>query len=262
MVPIFGGRYWTVLSNRLFGGALHLAGNCYSKYRYSILGIYHNCPAVRFCWCQLASSMGNISFFFQSQQGSALGVNGGPATRRQRDADDCSGGDLPADIRVPGVFTEFLKDGSILALSNAAIIWGTAAGHRHHCCLGGHERHRQLKGFGSRSAPGPEAPAYVAVKPVISGDVWFFYRLFCRLCNAGENAVSGRQYSLSWPSSTLYRRAGAFIRRHYLRPSRRRPGHPDQLYPDGAIYRPAVPHLAWLPAPAAPPFTWCLWGCF
>ena len=78
MVPIFGGRYWTVISTVI------LVVPCLW------LGIAVQNPATPF-WmfiiiallcgfagANFASSMGNISFFYpKAKQGSALGVNGG-----------------------------------------------------------------------------------------------------------------------------------------------------------------------------------------
>jgi NNP family nitrate/nitrite transporter-like MFS transporter len=77
MVPIFGGRYWTVLSTVILMVPCIWLGSPF-RTRYSILGIYHHCPAVRFCRRELCFQHGKYQFFFpKAKQGSALGINGG-----------------------------------------------------------------------------------------------------------------------------------------------------------------------------------------
>ncbi|MFX4315430.1 MFS transporter, partial [Enterobacter sp. 63] len=78
MVPIFGGRYWTVLSTVILivpcvwlGFAVQNTATPY----WIFIVIALLCG---FAGANFASSMGNISFFFpKAKQGSALGINGG-----------------------------------------------------------------------------------------------------------------------------------------------------------------------------------------
>jgi NNP family nitrate/nitrite transporter-like MFS transporter len=78
MVPIFGGRYWTVLSTVILivpcvwlGIAIQNTATPY----WIFIVIALLCG---FAGANFASSMGNISFFFpKAKQGSALGINGG-----------------------------------------------------------------------------------------------------------------------------------------------------------------------------------------
>lgn len=125
MVPIFGGRYWTVISTVI------LVVPCLW------LGISVQNPATPF-WmfiiiallcgfagANFASSMGNISFFYpKAKQGSALGVNGGLGNLGVSVMQLLS----PVVIFLP-IFT-FLGvrgvdqgDGSTLWLGNSPLIW-------------------------------------------------------------------------------------------------------------------------------------------
>ena len=125
MVPIFGGRYWTVLSTII------LVVPCIW------LGIAIQNPATPF-WvfitiallcgfagANFASSMGNISFFFpKAKQGSALGINGGLGNLGVSVMQMIA----PAAIFLPifaflGIHGVPQEDGSLLALSNAALVW-------------------------------------------------------------------------------------------------------------------------------------------
>ena len=94
MVPIFGGRNWTVLSTVILiipcvwlGIAIQNTATPY----WVFIVIALLCG---FAGANFASSMGNISFFFpKSRQGSALGINGGLGKHgRQRNAVDCATG--------------------------------------------------------------------------------------------------------------------------------------------------------------------------
>lgn len=125
MVPIFGGRYWTVISTVI------LVVPCLW------LGIAVQNPATPF-WifiliallcgfagANFASSMGNISFFYpKAKQGSALGVNGGLGNLGVSVMQLLS----PVVIFVP-IFT-FVgargvdqADGATLWLGNSPLIW-------------------------------------------------------------------------------------------------------------------------------------------
>jgi NNP family nitrate/nitrite transporter-like MFS transporter len=123
MVPIFGGRYWTVLSTVILMVPCIWLGR-HSEPRYSILGIYHHCPAVRFCRRELCFQHGKYQFFLsQSETGQRAGYQRRPRqSRRQRDADGRAGGDFSADLHFFGVHGVPQEDGSS-PLSNAALVW-------------------------------------------------------------------------------------------------------------------------------------------
>ncbi|HBP36174.1 MAG TPA: nitrate/nitrite transporter [Raoultella ornithinolytica] len=125
MVPIFGGRYWTVISTVI------LVVPCLW------LGIAVQNPATPF-WifiliallcgfagANFASSMGNISFFYpKAKQGSALGVNGGLGNLGVSVMQLLS----PVVIFVPiftfvGVRGVDQLDGATLWLGNSPLIW-------------------------------------------------------------------------------------------------------------------------------------------
>lgn len=125
MVPIFGGRYWTVFSTVI------LVIPCLW------LGIAVQNPATPF-WifiliallcgfagANFASSMGNISFFYpKAKQGSALGVNGGLGNLGVSVMQLLS----PVVIFVPvftfvGVHGTDQPDGTTLWLGNSPLIW-------------------------------------------------------------------------------------------------------------------------------------------
>lgn len=125
MVPIFGGRYWTVISTVI------LVVPCLW------LGIAVQNPATPF-WifiliallcgfagANFASSMGNISFFYpKAKQGSALGVNGGLGNLGVSVMQLLS----PVVIFVPiftfvGVRGVDQSDGATLWLGNSPLIW-------------------------------------------------------------------------------------------------------------------------------------------
>ena len=125
MVPIFGGRYWTMISTVI------LVVPCLW------LGIAVQNPATPF-WmfiliallcgfagAHFASSMGNISFFYpKAKQGSALGVNGGLGNLGVSVMQLLS----PVVIFVPiftfvGVRGVDQADGATLWLGNSPLIW-------------------------------------------------------------------------------------------------------------------------------------------
>lgn len=108
MVPLFGGRKWTVLSTVILiipctwlGFAVQNPATPFGVFMLIAL-------LCGFAGANFASSMGNISFFFpKARQGSALGINGGLGRKswRQCDAVDCAAGYFSADIyffRRPG----------------------------------------------------------------------------------------------------------------------------------------------------------------
>ncbi len=125
MVPIFGGRYWTVLSTVILivpcvwlGFAIQNTATPY--WVFVIIALLCG-----FAGANFASSMGNISFFFpKERQGSALGVNGGLGNLGVSVMQLVA----PLIITLPvfavlGVHGVMLEDGSDMWLANAAWIW-------------------------------------------------------------------------------------------------------------------------------------------
>ncbi|ECO5128738.1 NarK family nitrate/nitrite MFS transporter [Salmonella enterica] len=125
MVPLFGGRKWTVLSTVILiipcawlGFAVQNPATPFGVFMLIAL-------LCGFSGANFASSMGNISFFFpKARQGSALGINGGLGNLGVSVMQLIA----PLVIFLP-IFT-FLgvrgvpqPDGSLLALTNAAWIW-------------------------------------------------------------------------------------------------------------------------------------------
>ncbi|EKT5891912.1 NarK family nitrate/nitrite MFS transporter [Salmonella enterica] len=125
MVPLFGGRKWTVLSTVILiipcawlGFAVQNPATPFGVFMLIAL-------LCGFAGANFASSMGNISFFFpKARQGSALGINGGLGKLGVSVMQLIA----PLVIFLP-IFT-FLgvrgvpqPDGSLLALTNAAWIW-------------------------------------------------------------------------------------------------------------------------------------------
>lgn len=125
MVPLFGGRKWTVLSTVILiipcawlGLAVQNPATPFGVFMLIAL-------LCGFAGANFASSMGNISFFFpKARQGSALGINGGLGNLGVSVMQLIA----PLVIFLP-IFT-FLgvrgvpqPDGSLLALTNAAWIW-------------------------------------------------------------------------------------------------------------------------------------------
>ncbi|EIE4121533.1 NarK family nitrate/nitrite MFS transporter [Salmonella enterica] len=125
MVPLFGGRKWTVLSTVILiipcawlGFAVQNPATPFGVFMLIAL-------LCGFAGANFASSMGNINFFFpKARQGSALGINGGLGNLGVSVMQLIA----PLVIFLP-IFT-FLgvrgvpqPDGSLLALTNAAWIW-------------------------------------------------------------------------------------------------------------------------------------------
>ncbi|EBE5438710.1 NarK family nitrate/nitrite MFS transporter [Salmonella enterica] len=125
MVPLFGGRKWTVLSTVILiipcawlGFAVQNPATPFGVFMLIAL-------LCGFAGANFASSMGNISFFFpKARQGSALGINGGLGNLGVSVMQLIA----PLVIFLP-IFT-FLgvrgvpqPDGSLLVLTNAAWIW-------------------------------------------------------------------------------------------------------------------------------------------
>lgn len=125
MVPVFGGRYWTVISTIILiipciwlGIAVQDKNTPYEVFMVISL-------LCGFAGANFASSMGNISYFFpKALQGGALGINGGLGNLGVSVMQLAS----PVVIFLP-VFT-FLgaqgvlqPDGSTLWLANAAWLW-------------------------------------------------------------------------------------------------------------------------------------------
>ena len=125
MVPLFGGRYWTVLSTVILiipcvwlGIAIQNTATPY----WVFIVIALLCG---FAGANFASSMGNISFFFpKARQGSALGINGGLGNLGVSVMQLAA----PLVIFLPmftflGVHGVTQEDGSTMWLTNAAWIW-------------------------------------------------------------------------------------------------------------------------------------------
>ncbi|OSY20286.1 nitrate/nitrite transporter [Klebsiella pneumoniae] len=78
MVPLFGGRYWTVLSTVILIVPCIWLGVAIQNITTPFWVFIIIALLCGFAGANFASSMGNISFFFpKAKQGSALGVNGG-----------------------------------------------------------------------------------------------------------------------------------------------------------------------------------------
>ena len=78
MVPIFGGRYWTVLSTIILVAPCIWLGIAIQNTATPFWVFITIALLCGFAGANFASSMGNISFFFpKAKQGSALGINGG-----------------------------------------------------------------------------------------------------------------------------------------------------------------------------------------
>ncbi|HFF8808976.1 hypothetical protein ABEK74_00535 [Klebsiella pneumoniae] len=78
MVPLFGGRYWTVLSTVILVVPCIWLGVAIQNITTPFWVFIIIALLCGFAGANFASSMGNISFFFpKAKQGSALGVNGG-----------------------------------------------------------------------------------------------------------------------------------------------------------------------------------------
>ncbi|NUU66347.1 NarK family nitrate/nitrite MFS transporter [Enterobacteriaceae bacterium BIT-l23] len=125
MVPMFGGRYWTVLSTVILiipcvwlGFAIQNTATPYWVFMVIAL-------LCGFAGANFASSMGNISFFFpKERQGSALGINGGLGNLGVSVMQLVA----PLIITLPvfaflGVDGVSLEDGSSMWLPNAAWVW-------------------------------------------------------------------------------------------------------------------------------------------
>ncbi|MEF3091173.1 nitrate/nitrite transporter [Enterobacter sp. 10-1] len=125
MVPIFGGRYWTVISTVILvvpclwlGFAVQNPATPY--WIFIIIALLCG-----FAGANFASSMGNISFFYpKAKQGSALGVNGGLGNLGVSVMQLLS----PVFVFLPlftflGVRGAGQPDGSTLWLGNSPLIW-------------------------------------------------------------------------------------------------------------------------------------------
>ncbi|EAZ9183466.1 NarK family nitrate/nitrite MFS transporter [Salmonella enterica] len=125
MVPLFGGRKWTVFSTVILIIPCAWLGFAVQN-PVTPFGVFMIIALLcGFAGANFASSMGNISFFFpKARQGSALGINGGLGNLGVSVMQLIA----PLVIFLP-IFT-FLgvrgvpqPDGSLLSLTNAAWIW-------------------------------------------------------------------------------------------------------------------------------------------
>ncbi|EOE4389454.1 NarK family nitrate/nitrite MFS transporter [Klebsiella pneumoniae] len=125
MVPLFGGRYWTVLSTVILIVPCIWLGVAIQNITTPFWVFIIIALLCGFAGANFASSMGNISFFFpKAKQGSALGVNGGLGNLCVSVMQMVA----PAVIFLPlftflGVHGVTQPDGSTITLSNAALVW-------------------------------------------------------------------------------------------------------------------------------------------
>ncbi|MER4549291.1 nitrate/nitrite transporter [Klebsiella pneumoniae] len=125
MVPLFGGRYWTVLSTVILIVPCIWLGVTIQNITTPFWVFIIIALLCGFAGANFASSMGNISFFFpKAKQGSALGVNGGLGNLGVSVMQMVA----PAVIFLPlftflGVHGVTQPDGSTITLSNAALVW-------------------------------------------------------------------------------------------------------------------------------------------
>ncbi|WP_345760119.1 NarK family nitrate/nitrite MFS transporter [Klebsiella pneumoniae] len=125
MVPLFGGRYWTVLSTVILIVPCIWLGVVIQNITTPFWVFIIIALLCGFAGANFASSMGNISFFFpKAKQGSALGVNGGLGNLGVSVMQMVA----PAVIFLPlftflGVHGVTQPDGSTITLSNAALVW-------------------------------------------------------------------------------------------------------------------------------------------
>lgn len=125
MVPIFGGRRWTIFSTAILIIPCVWLGIAVQNPN-TPFGIFIVIALLcGFAGANFASSMGNISFFFpKAKQGSALGINGGLGNLGVSVMQLVA----PLVIFVPvfaflGVNGVPQADGSVMSLANAAWIW-------------------------------------------------------------------------------------------------------------------------------------------
>ena len=125
MVPLLGGRYWTVLSTVILIVPCIWLGVAIQNITTPFWVFIVIALLCGFAGANFASSMGNISFFFpKAKQGSALGVNGGLGNLGVSVMQMVA----PAVIFLPlftflGVHGVTQPDGSTITLSNAALVW-------------------------------------------------------------------------------------------------------------------------------------------
>lgn len=125
MVPIFGGRYWTVISTVILVVPCLWLGIAVQNPATSFWIFILIALLCGFAGANFASSMGNISFFYpKAKQGSALGVNGGLGNLGVSVMQLLS----PVVIFVPiftfvGVRGVDQADGATLWLGNSPLIW-------------------------------------------------------------------------------------------------------------------------------------------
>ncbi len=125
MVPLFSGRYWTVLSTVILIVPCIWLGVAIQNITTPFWVFIIIALLCGFAGANFASSMGNISFFFpKAKQGSALGVNGGLGNLGVSVMQMVA----PAVIFLPlftflGVHGVTQPDGSTITLSNAALVW-------------------------------------------------------------------------------------------------------------------------------------------
>lgn len=190
MVPIMGGRKWTVVSTVILvvpciwlGIAIQNAATPY--WVFIIIALLCG-----FAGANFASSMGNISFFFpKAKQGSALGINGGLGNLGVSVMQMVA----PAVIFLPiftfiGIHGVPQEDGSILSLANAAVIWVPLLIIATIAAWVGMNDIASSKASVRDQLPVLKRP----VEPALSGDLRILYRFLSGFRDAGKNPISGR----------------------------------------------------------------------
>ncbi|STG57390.1 nitrite extrusion protein 2 [Escherichia coli] len=213
MVPIFGGRRWTVFSTAILIIPCVWLGIAVQNPN-TPFGIFIVIALLcGFAGANFASSMGNISFFFpKARQGSALGINGGLGNLGVSVMQLVA----PLVIFVPvfaflGVNGVPQADGSVMSLANAAWIWVPLLAIATIAAWSGMNDIASSRRVNCRPAPCLTTPASLAAEPALPCHLRFVYRFFCGFCHAGKNPVPGCEYSapgVLWPIYRCHRAVG------------------------------------------------------
>lgn len=124
MVPLFGGRYWTVLSTVILIVPCIWLGVAIQNITTPFWVFIIIALLCGFAGANFASSMGNISFFSPKRNRQRAGSQRRPwQPGRKRDADGRPGGHLPAALHLSRRPWRHPADGSTITLSNAALVW-------------------------------------------------------------------------------------------------------------------------------------------
>jgi NNP family nitrate/nitrite transporter-like MFS transporter len=149
---------------------------------------------MRFCRCELCFQHGKYQFFFpKAKQGSALGINGGLGNLGVSVMQMIA----PAAIFLPifaflGIHGVPQEDGSLLALSNAALVWVPLLVIATFAAWVGMNDIASSKASIREQLPVLKRPHMWLLSLLYPGHLRLVYRLFRRFCHAGENPVSRR----------------------------------------------------------------------